>query len=1136
MNHLKAWFATLILTASLTAQEAPRKFDAMPTTQESASAASKPHEGFDDANARAEWMRQRMGGDPPPGFSQRVFREALKMREAFPQHFQRADSRLNAREALPAPLALPSWVSLGPTNADFSQNGSTTLNKIDSGRLRNILPHPTDPNIVYVLTSGGGLWKTLDFSSTYPAWTPLTDFVGSTSGGAAAFGRTPDILYLGLGDPLDGGGGTWSAGGSLVRSVDSGQTWSNPITFSNITGSVHDIGVDTSQAQDIVLVGTDRGLFRSTDGGQSLALVPSIPATHHVWSLVRTSTVWLAATRDMDSNSSNFQFGFLYQSNDRGATWTPTADPLMGSDPFGRFTLAVAQPGDATVYAYAANRTGSATFDLYVSLNGGASWTKKNLVPKVPTNPNVDQSNMDLMHDQAWYNHMILVVPTDATRNTVYLGGNLSSAKSTDGGATWQLVSNWLPRGSISLPYIHADFMCAAFQTAGGVNRVLVGNDGGLFISSDSGLTWDDRKNRGLNSTLIYSLAVNPNVPGSALIGLQDNGTRIRQGTTGTFNAILGGDGMGTGWAQGSGVSLGSYVYNQIYRSATSPPTDQNNFSDFVTGLGTIDGTNYYFVTPIYTPPSSADASGQVFFTYGNSGTGPNSRSIFKSNSTSWTKIGAAGTSPGFSSGNSVRSLSHGIAASPQDLNRIAAAGAGGTIIMTTNGGTSWTEPNLGAQVSGWNNFNSGVVWFNNNILYACSEAVAAGSVRVARSSTGGTSWTGAGTGLPDVPVTRLAMDPTDATGNSVYAGTWIGMYKTTNGGASWAPFGQGLPQVRITDIFVAPDGSFIRVGTYGRGVWEATLPGGAGGDTTTQLLLNPGFESGNTIWTVSNNDIINPSSVSGMQLRSGTWGAWISGYGVVHTDTLSQDVAVSAGATHVELNFWLKIGTQETGGVANDTLKVQIRNTSGVVLGTLATLSNLDAPTHGTFVKKSFDVTAYKGQTIRVYLEGVENASLATSFFVDDFELNATTTTATAPTITTQPQNQTVTVGQSASFTVAATGTAPLAYQWRRNGANIGGATNATYAFTASLADNGAQYSVVVSNGLGSATSANATLTANPKSGDMNGDGQANVLDLATLMAAYSGSGVPTSNPAADLDGDGDCDDADLALLLAGI
>ena len=83
------------------------------------------------------------------------------------------------------------------------------------------------------------------------------------------------------------------------------------------------------------------------------------------------------------------------------------------------------------------------------------------------------------------------------------------------------------------------------------------------------------------------------------------------------------------------------------------------------------------------------------------------------------------------------------------------------------------------------------------------------------------------------------------------------------------------------------------------------------------------------------------------------------------------------------------------------------------------------------------------------------------------------------APQITAQPVNQTVTVGQTASFSVTATGTAPLSYQWNKNGAAISGATSATYATPATTsADNGAQFDVVVSNAYGSVTSLTATLT----------------------------------------------------------
>src|SRR5438874_1930653 len=85
------------------------------------------------------------------------------------------------------------------------------------------------------------------------------------------------------------------------------------------------------------------------------------------------------------------------------------------------------------------------------------------------------------------------------------------------------------------------------------------------------------------------------------------------------------------------------------------------------------------------------------------------------------------------------------------------------------------------------------------------------------------------------------------------------------------------------------------------------------------------------------------------------------------------------------------------------------------------------------------------------------------------------------APTITTQPASQMVTAGQTATFTVTATGTAPLSYQWQRNGTAIGGATAASYTTPATVtSDSGAQFTVVVSNAVGSVTSNAAALTVN--------------------------------------------------------
>jgi hypothetical protein len=156
-------------------------------------------------------------------------------------------------------------------------------------------------------------------------------------------------------------------------------------------------------------------------------------------------------------------------------------------------------------------------------------------------------------------------------------------------------------------------------------------------------------------------------------------------------------------------------------------------------------------------------------------------------------------------------------------------------------------------------------------------------------------------------------------------------------------------------------------------------------GGGTTQLLANPGFESGNVSWTASSGVI---DSSTGEAAHTGSWKAWLDGYGSSHTDTLMQQVTISSSATSASLTFWLHIDTAETTtATAYDTLKVQIRNSSGTVLATLATYSNLNKNTG--YVQKSFDLTSYKGQTIQVYLVGTEDTSAQTSFVVDDFALN---------------------------------------------------------------------------------------------------------------------------------------------------
>jgi hypothetical protein len=154
-----------------------------------------------------------------------------------------------------------------------------------------------------------------------------------------------------------------------------------------------------------------------------------------------------------------------------------------------------------------------------------------------------------------------------------------------------------------------------------------------------------------------------------------------------------------------------------------------------------------------------------------------------------------------------------------------------------------------------------------------------------------------------------------------------------------------------------------------------------------TQLLGNPGFENGtNTApWTLTAG-VINNSSAE--PPHSGAWDAWLDGYGTNHTDTATQTVTIPSTATTATLSFWLHIDTAETTTTtAFDTLQVQVLNTSGTVLATLGTFSNLN---HATgYQQHSFSVIQFKGQTVQIRFIGTEDSSLQTSFVIDDTALN---------------------------------------------------------------------------------------------------------------------------------------------------
>ncbi len=157
----------------------------------------------------------------------------------------------------------------------------------------------------------------------------------------------------------------------------------------------------------------------------------------------------------------------------------------------------------------------------------------------------------------------------------------------------------------------------------------------------------------------------------------------------------------------------------------------------------------------------------------------------------------------------------------------------------------------------------------------------------------------------------------------------------------------------------------------------SATTQAGGGG---SELLVNPGFESATTQWVISGS----AARSTGSYPHSGVAYAYLANVNNA-SGTIYQQIAIPSAATGT-MTFWLNTTSAETTTVTQyDKLFIEVRNTSGTLLTTLATYSNLNKTTAGSYSQKTLNVAAYKGQTVRIQFRATSDASLITTFRIDD-------------------------------------------------------------------------------------------------------------------------------------------------------
>ncbi|MEU5697143.1 peptidase M28, partial [Actinosynnema sp. NPDC020468] len=194
------------------------------------------------------------------------------------------------------------------------------------------------------------------------------------------------------------------------------------------------------------------------------------------------------------------------------------------------------------------------------------------------------------------------------------------------------------------------------------------------------------------------------------------------------------------------------------------------------------------------------------------------------------------------------------------------------------------------------------------------------------------------------------------------------------SGSSSTATISVGASTANGTyQITVSGTGAVTHSATF-----SLTVTGGnPGGCTSADVIGNGGFENGTTPWTITSGVIDNSAQQAA---HSGSYKAWLNGYGSAHTDSAAQSVTIPAGCSNATLTYWLHIDTKETEKTAYDKLTVTLGST------TVGSFSNVDANTG--YAQKSVNVGQFAGQTVTLKFSGVEDASLKTSFVVDDVVL----------------------------------------------------------------------------------------------------------------------------------------------------